>query len=64
VGLPGRLLKPDAEAANRADRGTDTAAAARPRRAKVAALPYSTCRHTFRATGITTYLENGGTPLT
>ncbi|MGO9268443.1 MAG: tyrosine-type recombinase/integrase [Candidatus Binataceae bacterium] len=31
------------------------------RRAKVAALPYSTCCHTFRATGITTYLENGGT---
>ena len=25
------------------------------------ALPYSTCWHTFRATGITTYLENGGT---
>jgi integrase/recombinase XerD len=31
------------------------------RRAAVAALPYSTCCHTFRATGITTYLENGGT---
>ena len=31
------------------------------RRAKVAALPYSTCCHTFRATGITTYLQNGGT---
>jgi hypothetical protein len=31
------------------------------RRAKAAALPYSTCCHTFRATGITTYLENGGT---
>ena len=30
-------------------------------RAKAAALPYSTCCHTFRATGITTYLENGGT---
>jgi integrase/recombinase XerD len=30
------------------------------RRAKAAALPYSTCCHTFRATGITTYLENGG----
>jgi hypothetical protein len=26
-----------------------------------AALPYSTCCHTFRATGITTYLQNGGT---
>src|SRR5262245_37982647 len=24
-------------------------------------LPYSTCCHTFRATGITAYLENGGT---
>jgi len=23
--------------------------------------PYSTWRHTFRATGITTYLQNGGT---
>jgi integrase/recombinase XerD len=31
------------------------------RRAKAAGLPYSTCCHTFRATGITTYLKNGGT---
>ncbi len=31
------------------------------RRAQAASLPYSTCCHTFRATGITTYLENGGT---
>jgi addiction module HigA family antidote len=31
------------------------------RRAQAAGLPYSTCCHTFRATGITTYLENGGT---
>jgi integrase len=31
------------------------------RRAKVAALPYSTCCHTFRASCITTYLQNGGT---
>ena len=31
------------------------------RRAQTASLPYSTCCHTFRATGITTYLENGGT---
>jgi integrase/recombinase XerD len=31
------------------------------RRSKAAALPDSTCCHTFRATGITTYLENGGT---
>jgi site-specific recombinase XerD len=31
------------------------------RRAKAGALPYSTCCHTFRATGITTYLQNGGT---
>ena len=29
--------------------------------AKAAALPYSTCCHMFRATGITTYVENGGT---
>jgi len=29
------------------------------RRAKEAGLPYSTCCHTFRATGITTYLLNG-----
>jgi integrase len=31
------------------------------RRAKRAGLPTSTCCHTFRATGITTFLENGGT---
>jgi integrase/recombinase XerD len=31
------------------------------RRAKAADLPESTCCHTFRATGITAYLENGGT---
>ena len=31
------------------------------RRAKGAGLPYSTCCHTFRATGITAYLQNGGT---
>lgn len=31
------------------------------RRAKVAGLPDSTCCHTFRATGITAYLEAGGT---
>jgi integrase/recombinase XerD len=31
------------------------------RRAQAAALPYSTCCHTFRATGITTYLQDGGT---
>jgi site-specific recombinase XerD len=31
------------------------------RRAHEAALPSSTCCHTFRATGITAYLENGGT---
>jgi integrase/recombinase XerD len=31
------------------------------RRAKNAGLPSSTCCHTFRATGITTFLENGGT---
>lgn len=31
------------------------------RRAKVAGLPESTCCHTFRATGITAYLDNGGT---
>lgn len=31
------------------------------RRAKAAALPASTCCHTFRATGITAYLDNGGT---
>jgi len=31
------------------------------RRAKGAALPYSTCCHTFRATGIIAYLQNGGT---
>jgi hypothetical protein len=31
------------------------------RRAQEAGLPSSTCCHTFRATGITIYLENGGT---
>ena len=31
------------------------------RRAKDTELPSSTCCHTFRATGITAYLENGGT---
>lgn len=31
------------------------------RRAKAAGLPATTCCHTFRATGITTFLENGGT---
>ncbi|MEO1130290.1 MAG: tyrosine-type recombinase/integrase [Planctomycetota bacterium] len=31
------------------------------RRARAAGLPESTCCHTFRATGITTYLDNGGT---
>ena len=31
------------------------------RRAAAAGLPPSTCGHTFRATGITAYLLNGGT---
>lgn len=31
------------------------------RRARRAGLPETTCCHTFRATGITTYLKNGGT---
>ena len=31
------------------------------RRAAAAGLPGSTCCHTFRATGITAYLSNGGT---
>jgi site-specific recombinase XerD len=31
------------------------------RRAQDAGLPATTCCHTFRATGITAYLENGGT---
>ena len=31
------------------------------RRAAPAGLPPSTCCHTFRATGITAYLSNGGT---
>ena len=31
------------------------------RRAKEAGLPTTTCCHTFRATGITAYLENGVT---
>ncbi len=31
------------------------------RRARAAGLPETTCCHTFRATGITAYLDNGGT---
>ena len=31
------------------------------RRARAAGIPPTTCCHTFRATGITAYLENGGT---
>jgi integrase len=31
------------------------------RRVRAAGLSASTCCHTFRATGITAYLENGGT---
>jgi integrase/recombinase XerD len=31
------------------------------RRAKDATLPYSTCCHSFRASGITAYLQNEGT---
>ena len=31
------------------------------RRAKAAGLSEAICYHTFRATGITAYLENGGT---
>ncbi len=31
------------------------------RRAREAGLPPTICCHTFRATGITAYLENGGT---
>lgn len=30
------------------------------RRARRAKLPHSTCNHTFRGTGITAFLENGG----
>jgi integrase len=30
------------------------------RRSRAVGLPYSTCCHTFRATGITACLENGG----
>ena len=31
------------------------------RRVKAAGLPAAICNHTFRATGITAYLDNGGT---
>ena len=31
------------------------------RRARPAGLSHTTCCHTFRATGITTYLQNGST---
>jgi integrase len=30
------------------------------RRARAAGIPTAVCNHTFRATGITTYLDNGG----
>jgi integrase/recombinase XerD len=30
--------------------------------AEAAGLPYSTCCHTFRATGVTIHLQNGSTP--
>jgi integrase len=32
------------------------------RRAEAAGLDTHICNHTWRGTGITTYLENGGTP--
>jgi site-specific recombinase XerD len=38
----------------------DEALAMIKRRARAAGLPASICNHTFRATGITTYLQNGG----
>ena len=58
---------------HRPDAGEDARAPAAPawsrrlvlamikRRAAGAGLPESTCCHTFRATGITAYLSNGGT---
>jgi site-specific recombinase XerD len=30
------------------------------RRARAAAIPTAVCNHTYRATGITAYLDNGG----
>ncbi len=33
------------------------------RRSLAVGLPSATCCHTFRATGITAYLENGGTTV-
>jgi len=42
-------------------RGFDDIQAMVKSRVKNAGLPAGICNHTFRATGITAYLENGGT---
>jgi integrase len=38
----------------------DDALRAVKRRCRVAALPSSICNHSFRATGVTIFMENGG----
>ena len=54
----GRSARGGSGSTRRAARGTTS----RPhQRAAAADLPPSTCCHTFRATGITAYLSNGGT---
>ena len=55
----GRLIRRGSSAANQF--GRPEILAMTKRRARAAGLPASTCCHTFRATGITAYLENGGT---
>ena len=53
---PGRTNRLTAQRLNRKE-----ALAMIKRRAKAAGLPANICNHTFRATGITTFLLNGGT---
>ena len=67
VGLDDDAKAPLFQSVDRAGRLSGRALARRAvlamikRRAAAAGLPASTCCHTFRATGITAYLSNGGT---
>ena len=67
VGLDDDAKAPLFQSVDRAGRLSGRALARRAvlpmikRRAAAAGLPATTCCHTFRATGITAYLSNGGT---
>ena len=67
VGIADEKKKPLFRALNRQRKLTDTRLEQRDclemvkRRAKQAGLPDTICNHTFRGTGITVFLENGGT---